>query len=100
MYAFLDVTEKVRKKQNINRPMITKFHWFGDIKEIMSKKAILKDTIFISQDWLKEVEDKRRILMPFMHRARKENMTARVNVDKLIVQGKVYTVDTLGSLRD
>ena len=94
---------KGQKKQDINRPMIAKFHWFGDIKEIMSKKAILKDTntsIFISQDWPKEVEDKRRILMPFMHRAREENMTARVNVDKLIVQGKVYTVDTLGSLPD
>ena len=26
---------KGQKKQNINRPMIAKFHWFGDIKEIM-----------------------------------------------------------------
>ena len=38
--------------------------------------------------------------MPFMHRAREENMTTRVIVEKLIVQGKVYTVDTLGSLPD
>ena len=92
MYAFLDFTEKVRKKQDLYRAMIAKFHWFGDIKEIMSKKAILKVTntsIFISQDWPKEVEDKRRILMPLMHRAHKENMTARVKVDKLIVQGNV-----------
>ena len=38
--------------------------------------------------------------MYFMHRAREKNRTARVNVEKLIVQGKVYTVNTLGSLPD
>ena len=38
--------------------------------------------------------------MPFLHRAREENMTTRVIVEKLIVQRKVYTVDTLGSLPD
>ena len=30
---------KGKKKQDINRPMIAKFHWFGDIKRNYVKKS-------------------------------------------------------------
>ena len=56
--------------------------------------------LFITQDWPKEIEDRRRTLLPFMHRAHDARLKAWLIVDKLIVEGKSYTVDNIDTLPD
>ena len=91
------------KRSNHNRPIIVKFDWFGDIKKILAKRPVLKTKtpqLFIIQDWPKEIEDRRRTLLPFMHRAHEARLKAWLIVDKLIVEGKSYTVDNIDTLPD
>ena len=86
------------KQPGSNRPLIAKFHWFGDIQTILSKKSALKKPFLITQDWSKEIQKKRRMLLQSMHRAKEKGYRAKVSVDKLYVDGKLYTIGTLNSL--
>ena len=91
------------KRRDHNRPIIVKFDWFGDIKKILAKRPVLKTKtpqLFITQDWPKEIEDRRRTLLPFMHQAHEARLKAWLIFDKLIVEGKSYTVDNIDTLPD
>ena len=90
-------------KKNTDRPRIVRFHWFGDIKLIMSKNADLRKKSknmnkFVTQDWPVEIEKKRRMLLPVLHRAKAAKYNARLIIDKLIVNNKTYTLDNLHEL--
>ena len=86
------------KQPGSNRPIIAKFHWFGDIQTILSKKSALKKPFSITQDWSKEIEKKRRLLLQSMYHAKEKGYRAKVSVDKLYVDGELYTIGTLNSL--
>ena len=49
------------KQPGSDRPIIAKFHWFGDIQTILSKKSAFKKPFLITQDWPKEIQEKRVI---------------------------------------
>ena len=87
--------------KNKTRPIIVKFHWAGDIKKIMqAKKSKLprESKIFISEDWPAEVDDRRKVLKPIFRRALNTDHSARLIADKLYVDHKLYTIDTIESL--
>ena len=78
-----------------------KFHWAGDINKIMqAKKSKLprESKIFISEDWPAEVDDRRKVLKPIFRRAFNTDHSARLIADKLYVDHKLYTIDTIESL--
>ena len=97
---------KGAKRKNTNRPIIVRFHWFGDIKLIMSKNADLRKKSknmnkFATQDWPEEIEKRRRMLLPVLHRAKAAKYNARLImliIDKLIVNNNTYTLDNLHEL--
>ena len=94
---------KGAKKENTDRPIIVRFHWFGDIKLIMSKNADLRKKSknmnkFVTQDWPVEIEKRRRMLLPVLHRAKAAKYNARLIIDKLIVNNKTYTLNNLHEL--
>ena len=79
-----------------SRPIIVKFHSFLARMEVWNKRSVLQQTSFsMAEDYPPEFEMKRKQLYPIMREARKQGMRASLKVDKLIVEGKVYFVDTL-----
>ena len=82
-----------------------RFHWFGDIKLIMTKNADLRKKSknmnkFVTQDLPVGIEKRRRtcMLLPVLHRAKAAKYNARLIIDKLIVNNKIYTLDNLHEL--
>ena len=90
------------KRQNVSRPrsMIFKLHLFGDRERIWKQKSKLKGTQYwLSEDFPNEIKKRRRILEPIAKHARIQfSQKATVSVDRLIIDGRSYTVNTLSHL--
>lgn len=89
------------KKPNSDRPrtVIAKFHWFGDREKVWNSRQKLKGKKFwVAEDFPVEIQNRRRKLIPVMKEARKQNMRSTVSVDKLVVNGSTYTIDSLDKL--
>ena len=90
------------KQQHAGRPrsIIFKLHFFGDRERIWHNKNKLKGSQYwLSEDFPSEIKRRRRVLEPIARFARvKLNQKASVSVDRLIIEGKSYNVNTLSSL--
>ena len=90
--------------QKSPRPIIVAFQWFGDRNAIWSRKKWLKridDNIFVSEDFPEEIERRRRILYPIFKKARRlpaYKGQVSMQKDRLIVDSKTYTVETMHML--
>jgi ribA/ribD-fused uncharacterized protein len=86
------------------RPIIIKFHWFGDRERVWhSKKELKGSNMFLNEDFPREIIERRKTLWPVMKAARAAGHESFLNVDKLHIKyvngGKVvYSVDTLNQL--
>ncbi len=81
------------------RTIIFKLHWFGDRERIWRCRSNLQGTnIFLSEDFPEEIQLRRKKLYPYLRTARDLNMRASLSVDRLFLDGKMYTVDTLQDL--
>ena len=97
-------------RQGFTRPIIVKFHHFKSRMSVWEKREeITKSSshsgLKIIEDWPMEVANKRRKLTPFLIAAlkRKDSSNSSIHkaklvVDKLVVDGVSYTVDTLDTL--
>ena len=85
-----------------NRPIIIKMHFFPDKQYIISQAHNLRNTnYYINEDYAAETESQRRELYPIVKAARKLPQykdKVKLNVDKLIVDGKAYTTATIHDL--
>ena len=92
------------KRQQPGRPrsMIFKLHFFGDRERIWQNKTKLKGSQYwLSEDFPNEIKRRRRILGPIAKHARTQfNQRASVSVDRLIIEGKSYNINTLSHLPD
>ena len=90
------------KRQQPGRPrsMIFKLHFFGDRERIWQNKTKLKGTQYwLSEDFPNEIKCRRRILEPIAKYARTQfNQKASVSVDRLVIEGKSYNINTLSNL--
>ena len=90
------------KRQQPGRPrsMIFKLHFFGDRERIWRNKTKLKGTQYwLSEDFPNEIKRRRRILQPIAKYARTQfNQRASVSVDRLVIEGKSYSTNTLSHL--
>ena len=86
------------------RPIITRFHYFGDRQRVyQSRKKLERSNIYISEDFPPEVVAKRRQLIPILKAAKKLDRYSSqswISGDKLFINGKPYTVNTLSQLPD
>ena len=81
------------------RQIIFKMFWFGDREKIWQSRRKLKGSkIWVSEDFPKEIVQRRYKLQPILREAKQLKKSAFISVDKLIVEGRTYTVDTLSSL--
>jgi ribA/ribD-fused uncharacterized protein len=83
------------------RSIIMKFHWFGDRKKVWEAKSKLKDTgFFLNEDFPREINERRKLLLPIMHAARKLGHVSYLVVDKLHIgfQGGKHVVYDVRSL--
>ena len=90
-----------RKQQHSTKPrtVIVKFHFYGDREQVWKSRSKLKNTNYwMQEDFPVEIKERRNILRPVMNAARRQNKHAILNVDQLLIEGKPYTVKTLGSL--
>ena len=86
------------KAQHRPRDVLVKFVSLSDRNNIWSKRMSLKNTkYFLSEDYPAIVQQRRRILMPYLNQAKKSHSVAKCALvgDKLLVDGKTFTVDTV-----
>ena len=91
------------RAQTRPRAIIVKFHWYGDRDTVLQARSKLKGSkIFISEDFPKEIIERRKTLTPIMMAARRKDMRAFLVVDKLHTikdnRHNVYGIDKLNSL--
>lgn len=86
------------------RSIIVRFHWFGDRTMVWESRQKLKGTnLFLNEDFPKEINERRKTLLPLMKAARQNGHRANLNVDKMHINftnggHRVYTVDNLNTL--
>ncbi len=81
------------------RPLIVRFLASTDRNKIWAKRFELKGrNVWMKEDFPAETEQRRQRLYPILKEAKRLGKKAQLNVDKLKIEGKTYTVDTLASL--
>ncbi len=63
-----------------------------------TKKNLRGSNIFVNEDFPWEIQERRKILRPVMTKARQNKRDAFIIVDRLILDGKTYTVDNIHSV--
>ena len=81
------------------RPIVVKFNHYPDKMLIKSRASQeLKETNFrVTEQFPKGIQEKRKILSEAMKKARDAGKTASLSFDKLYIDGKMYTVDTIAT---
>ena len=90
-----------RFRDGATRPIVAKFCFFQD-KLTVRKKAYeqLKNTNFrVSDQYPQAVREKRKVLRPFLEKAKQDGKSAVLSFDKLIINGKPFTVDTISTYK-
>ena len=87
------------RKEGINqkpRPIVVKFHKYTEKEKIRKSSYMLKGTDYsIGEQFPKEIVDKRKLLVPVMKEAKKKGKTARLSYDKLYIDNKLYSGNTV-----
>ena len=99
---FVRVHRLGKKIQGKTRPIIVRFHFFGDRKLVWSKRKELGTTDYwMAEDFPSEIQDRRRILKPILkHAIQLQGSTDGIYLsgDRLTIANKTYTVDSLNTL--
>lgn len=93
-------------RANQTRPIIVKFHHYKDKMLVMEKRSAIMNAcnfnLGVNEDFPREVQERRKIMMPIFHAAKKLHQTDKVrvslNVDMLLVGNDKYTVENIEKL--
>ena len=90
------------KGKNKNPPsLICRFEHFADRMKVWQCRFNLKQTnILVQEDFHPDIQARRQILYPILREAKNLQMKCTMTTDKLIIDGQLYTVDTLEKLPD
>lgn len=87
------------------RPIIVKFHYYKDKESVLQtyrgNKQTLPQKVKVIEDFPAEIDQQRKILRPFLigafnyKPANGQVVRAKLSVDRLIINNKTYTVDTV-----
>lgn len=86
------------------RPIIAKFLSFKDKEVVLQRfrsrdrESDFPDEVIIVEDYPSEIADRRRKLLPFPRTAQFMKVECRLAVDKLTINGIVYTADSLDDI--
>ena len=90
-----------RYRRTWSRPISIEFQYNQDLEYIMSNRRYLRHGIYIDREYNEETERKRRLLRPILRAARnisEYQSNCRIEDDKLWINGKSYTAETLDQL--
>ena len=82
-------------------PITVTFENMMDVEYLLENKKRLGCGIFADQEYGPETEKNRKLLRPIFNLARKHDNykeKCKMDGDKLILKGKEYTVETIGTL--
>lgn len=85
------------------RGIIAKFNWYGDLITILKNRSLLPTGVFVNEDLPDDWVERRRILRPILLQARRTDKyrnSSYLSRDKLIIDGKAYTVKPTNNLKD
>ena len=91
-------------KSNPDKPrsIIAKFTYYKEREQVwLSRYSLSEDqNIWITEDFPEAVKSKRRTLFPVLKAAQRSPLVkqASLRVDKLVIDGKTFTVDTMANL--
>jgi ribA/ribD-fused uncharacterized protein len=79
--------------------IIVRFLSFPERQIVWQARYKLKNTgLSLSEDFPPEINARRQALYPILKAAKSKSMKARMENDKLIIESKTYTIDTLDKL--
>ena len=90
-----------RPRDKEARPVLVRFVNWKDKEKILRGKEKLRQTqILVQEDFPVEVIQRRRLLLPIFYKSRESRteLNPKFNVDRLILGGKVYTVDNIHTI--
>ena len=80
-----------RFQRNKTRPIVAKFAYYPNREDIRKAAKNLEGTQYsIGQQFPKEIQDRRRELVPLLKEARHKGQKAHIAVDKLYIDGKLH----------
>ena len=83
------------------RPISLEFQYQQDIEYLLSNRKYLRPGVYLDKEYNAETDRKRRLLRPILKAARAHKdyeKKSRMEEEKLIIDGKTYTVDNLDQL--
>ena len=81
------------------RSIIIKFDWYGDRQKVWEQRKELHGrNLYVNEDFPKEIKKQRQTLTPIMHAAKKQGKKASLSVNRLVIESKSYTVESLKEL--
>ncbi|XP_052762065.1 uncharacterized protein LOC128204704 [Mya arenaria] len=73
------------------RPIVVKFAFYPDRERVrQAARQVKDDSIGVSEQFPREIMDKRRKLVPIMLKAREDGKEAYIRVDKLYINKRLY----------
>lgn len=81
-------------KPDKTRPIVVKFNKFTQREEVRKNTKKLEKTGYgIGQQFPKEIQERRKVLVPVLKRAKENNKKVFMVRDKLYIEGQLYTGD-------
>jgi hypothetical protein len=100
-YYSIERAHRIGGKGSNPRPIVVKFNNYKDKLKVLSRSKYLKGTkIGVAEDYTEEVRKIRVQLKEHLIAARREGRHAVLRFDKLIIEGRSYTLDQLSNKRD
>lgn len=95
----IDRCHRLASSRKTPKPIIFKVHKFTDRETIWHARKQLKGSnMWLSEDYPIEIKRRRQILEPVRRKAVDNKMRAVLSYDRLIIDGTVFTVDTIDNL--
>lgn len=90
------------KQKHRSRSIIARFNWYGDLKEVLANRAFLPTGVYISEDYPEEWQERRKLLRPILNLAKRSKYkdSSFMTRDKLVIDGKQFTVAPINNLGD
>jgi ribA/ribD-fused uncharacterized protein len=81
------------------QPVIIRFLYFPDRMKVWNARFKLKNSSYsLSEDFPPEIVARRKILYPILKAAKRDEVNCKMFGDKLELDGKIYTVNTISRL--
>ena len=84
-----------------DRSVLCQFLHYKDVQYVLRNRGQLPNNVFAKEDYPPEIENRRCFLRPIFNKAKKTNQyrgRCRLTVDKLVINGRTFTVAPVNNL--